>query len=60
MIGNFCGSNLLWFGSSDDFVGLYFHDIPTLITLVIYKIQYLFMDKQSTRNPRKFEPHRNH
>ena len=37
------------------FVDLYFSGVPTLA-----KIQWLFVDKQNTRNPRKFEPHGNY
>ena len=32
MIGNFVGLIFCGLGSSDDFVGLYFHSVPTLIT----------------------------
>ena len=32
MVGNFCGSNFLWFGSADDIAGLHFHGVPPLIT----------------------------
>ena len=28
MVGNFHGSNFLWFGGPDDFVGLYFRGVP--------------------------------
>ena len=34
-VGNFRGSNFSWFGSTDYFVGLYFHGTPTLIIYIV-------------------------
>ena len=32
MVGNFCGSNFCGLGNSANFVGLYFHGVPTIVT----------------------------
>ena len=42
MIGNFMGLNFHGLGSSDNFMGLYFCGVPTVITelYTVAKIQY--------------------
>ena len=62
MVGNFCGSNISWFGELGRFRGFIssWHTYSNhLVIYVATEHPVIFLDEQSTQNSQKFEIHKN-